>query len=180
MYKRPLGLAYKTLGVGEDATAEEIQAALRARYLECHPDKNPNDPEAGKKFNDIMKARATLRKYHAECQEERRQQEQQAKRSRTQQATDYTAVPGSASAAVGWQVAWQVSYPDSKGVDYWWDCDKHDILTSMGSARGQPDLFHFVHPWSDGRCVTYEADLVRGFVRKTGAKSVRKLRRVFG
>ena len=179
MYKRPLGLAYKTLGVGEDATAEEIQAALRARYLECHPDKNPNDPEAGKKFNDIMEARATLMKYHAEYQEERRQQEQQAKRSRTQQATDYTAVPGSASAAVGWQVAWQVSYPDSKGVDYWWDYDKQDIVTSMESARGQPDLLRFVYPWSGGRCVTYEADLVRGFVGKAGAKSVRKLRRVF-
>ena len=72
MYKRPLGLACKTLGVGEDATAEEIQAAFRARSLECHPDKNPNDPEAEKKFNDIIEARATLMKYDAECQEERR------------------------------------------------------------------------------------------------------------
>ncbi len=178
MCKMLLGLACETLGVAEDATEHEIQTAFRARSLECHPDKNPNDPEAGKKFNDIMEARATLMKYDAEYQEERRQQEQQAKRSRTQQATDYTAVPGSASAAVGWQVAWQVSYPNSKGVDYWWGCDKHDILTSMESARGQPDLFHFVYR-SGGRCVTYEADLVRGFVGKTGAKSVRKLRRVF-
>ena len=114
MCKMLLGLACETLGVAEDATEDEIQAAFRARSLESHPDKNPNDPEAGKKFNDIMEARATLMKYDAEYQEERRQQEQQAKRSRTQQATDYTAVPGSASAAVGWQVAWQVSYPDGK------------------------------------------------------------------
>ena len=64
-------------------------------------------------------------------------------------------------------------------MDYWWDYDKQDIVTSMESARGQPDLFRFVHPWSDGRSVTYEADLVRGFVGKAGAKSVRKLRRVF-
>ncbi len=49
----------------------------------------------------------------------------------------------------------------------------------MGSARGQPDLFRFAYPWSDGRSVTYEADLVRGFVGKAGAKSVRNLRRVF-
>ncbi len=181
MCKMLLGLACETLGVGEDATAEEIQAAFRARSRECHPDKNPNDPEAGKKFNDITEARATLMMFRSRSrqQEERRQQAPQEKRRRTQQATDYTSVPGSASASVGWQVAWQVSYPDSKGLDHWWDYDKQDIVTSMESARGQPDLFRFVYPWSGGRCVTYEADLVRGFVGKAGAKSVRNLRRVF-
>ncbi len=181
MCKMLLGLACETLGVGEDASEEEIQAAFRARSLECHPDKNPNDPEAGKKFNDIIEARATLMMFRSRSrqQEERRQQAPQEKRRRTQQATDYTSVPGSASASVGWQVAWQVSYPDSKGLDHWWDYDKQDIVTSMESARGQPDLFRFVYPWSDGRSVTYGADLVRGFVGKAGAKSVRNLRRVF-
>ena len=181
MCKMLLGLACETLGVGEDATEEEIQAAFRARSRECHPDKNPNDPEAGKKFNDIMEARATLMMFRSRSrqQEERRQQVPQERRRRTQQATDYISVPGSASASVGWQVAWQVSCPDSKGLDHWWDYDKQDIVTSMESARGQPDLFRFVYPWSGGRCVTYEADLVRGFVGKAGAKSVRNLRRVF-
>ncbi len=89
------------------------------------------------------------------------------------------AVPGSASAPVGWQVAWQVSYPDSQGVGYWWDYDKQDIVTSLESARGQTDLIRFVYPWSGGRCVTYEADLVLRVVRKVGADYVRRLRRVF-
>ncbi len=89
------------------------------------------------------------------------------------------AVPGSASAPVGWQVAWQVLCPHSKGVGYWWDCDKQDIGTSLESASVRNVLLRFEYPWSDGRSVTYEADMVRMAVRKDGADYARRLRRVF-
>ena len=79
------------------------------------------------------------------------------------------AVPGSASAPVGWQLAWQVLYPDSKGVGYWWDYDKQDIVTSLESASVRNFLLRFEYPWSDGRSVTYEADMVLMLVRKDGA-----------
>ena len=51
-------------------------------------------------------------------------------------------------------------------------------MTSFESARGQTDLIRFVYPWSDGRSVTYEADMVLMVVRKDGADYARKLRRV--
>ncbi len=40
-------------------------------------------------------------------------------------------------------------------------------------------LLRFEYPWSDGRSVTYEADMVRMVVRKDGADYARRLRRVF-
>ena len=88
-------------------------------------------------------------------------------------------VPGSASAPVGWQVAWQVLCPHSKGVGYWWDYDKQDIVTSLESASEANGLLRFEYPCSDGRSVTYEADTVRMVVRKDGADYARRLRRVF-
>ncbi len=95
------------------------------------------------------------------------------------------AVPGSASAPVGWQLAWQVLYPDSKGVGYWWDYDEQDIVTSLESAKADMVRFvccnvllRFEYPWPDGRSVIYEADMVRILVRKDGADYARRLRRV--
>ena len=84
--------------------------------------------------------------------------------------------PSSASAPVGWQLAWQVLYPDSKDVGYWWDYDKQDIVTSLESASVRNVLLRFEYPWSDGRSVTYEADMVLMVVRKDGADYARRLR----
>ena len=47
---------YGVLGVGRDASPEEIQEAYRQLALEHHPDRNPNDPEASKKFIQIQDA----------------------------------------------------------------------------------------------------------------------------
>jgi|SRR5579871_3196852 len=80
---------YKILGVTKDSTADEIKKAYRKLARQHHPDLNPNNPEAGKRFQQINEANEVLsdpekrKKYdqygkdwkHAEQFEQARQQE---------------------------------------------------------------------------------------------------------
>lgn len=51
---------YKVLGVNKDATADEIKTAYRKLARKHHPDINPNDKEAHKKFQQINEANEVL------------------------------------------------------------------------------------------------------------------------
>lgn len=82
---------YKTLGVPKNASQEDIKKAYRKLARKFHPDVNPNDKEAHKKFQQINEANEVLsdpdkrKKYdqygenwkHADQFEQTRQQQQQ-------------------------------------------------------------------------------------------------------
>jgi DnaJ-class molecular chaperone len=51
---------YTILGVGQDATDEEIKRAYRQLALRHHPDRNPGDKRAEDRFKDVSEAYAVL------------------------------------------------------------------------------------------------------------------------
>ena len=51
---------YAVLGVAKDASAKEIKKAFRKLAGKYHPDKNPGDEEAEKKFKEVNEAHEVL------------------------------------------------------------------------------------------------------------------------
>jgi molecular chaperone DnaJ len=51
---------YKTLGVGKDASEDEIKKAYRKLARQYHPDRNPGDKEAEEKFKEVSAAHDVL------------------------------------------------------------------------------------------------------------------------
>ena len=47
---------YAVLGIGRDATSEEIKKAYRTQAKKYHPDLHPNDPAAAEKMNEVNEA----------------------------------------------------------------------------------------------------------------------------
>lgn len=84
---------YKILGVDKTATEKDIKAAYRKLARKYHPDLNPNDAEANKKFQELNEANEVLtdaekrKKYdqygenwqHADVYEQQARQQQQSR-----------------------------------------------------------------------------------------------------
>ena len=51
---------YEVLGVGRDATLDEIKKAYRKKAIQYHPDKNPGNKEAEEKFKEAAEAYSVL------------------------------------------------------------------------------------------------------------------------
>ena len=51
---------YKILGVGKNATDEEIKKAYRKLARKYHPDRNPGDKQAEERFKEISQAHDVL------------------------------------------------------------------------------------------------------------------------
>lgn len=47
---------YEILGIDKNATDDEIKQAFRRQALKYHPDRNPGNPEAEKKFKEVSQA----------------------------------------------------------------------------------------------------------------------------
>ena len=52
---------YETLGVGRDASAEQLKKAYRGLAMKFHPDRNPGDKTAEQKFKEISEAYDVLK-----------------------------------------------------------------------------------------------------------------------
>ncbi|XP_018575950.1 dnaJ homolog subfamily C member 17 [Anoplophora glabripennis] len=51
---------YELLEIDINSTTTEIKKAYRKKALQCHPDKNPDDPNAAKKFQQLLKVLEVL------------------------------------------------------------------------------------------------------------------------
>lgn len=51
---------YDILGIDKDASQDDVRKAYRKKAQENHPDKNPNDKDAGKKFYQVKVAYEVL------------------------------------------------------------------------------------------------------------------------
>ncbi|CAM9907366.1 unnamed protein product [Chrysoparadoxa australica] len=59
---------YAILGVVNTATEDQIKKSYRKLALKCHPDKNPDNPEAAKQFDKLTRSRDFL--LHAKTRKE--------------------------------------------------------------------------------------------------------------
>lgn len=76
---------YKLVGVEITATEAEIRKSYRKKALECHPDKNPDNPKAAELFHQLQDALAILSDVSARAAYDRMLRAKKASELRIQQ-----------------------------------------------------------------------------------------------
>lgn len=64
--------SYRILNVSPRAGWEEIRSRFRALVYECHPDRNPDDPDAAARFRQVVEAYETIRAARARSRKHHR------------------------------------------------------------------------------------------------------------
>jgi molecular chaperone DnaJ len=143
---------YEVLGVARDASAEELKAAYRKLALQYHPDRNPGDPEAEKRFKEVSEA------YHVLSDPERRAQYDRFGRLQAGAAPDFIDVSemldsvlgdllsnftpfGRSKRAVGRDLRVQVELTlveAAKGVDKTVEFERLCVCDRCGGRGGEP------------------------------------------
>lgn len=100
---------YKTLSVHRHATDDEIKKAFRKAARDTHPDKNPDDPMAKEKFQELQRAYDTLkdqleRSKYDEDNQYHGLPESQRPKPKSKTATRYTS--SSSTGATGATPSW--------------------------------------------------------------------------
>lgn len=77
---------YKVLDLPRSASQDEVKKAYRRKAKEYHPDMHPDDPEAGRKMNEINEAYDQIMnpEKYAQRREQQAAQQQAAKQARQQ------------------------------------------------------------------------------------------------
>ena len=65
------GDPYETLGVSRSASQDVIKRAYRKLAKKYHPDRNPNDPEAERRFKEVQQAYEILSNAESRAQYDR-------------------------------------------------------------------------------------------------------------
>jgi len=112
---------YQTLGVSETASTDEIKKAFRRLAKQYHPDRNPNNPQAGDRFKEINEAHDVL--------------SDAEKRKKYDQLRRYGAFAG----AGGGRGGFGAGGPGGPGAGSAGDADFD--MSDLGSFGGLGDLF---------------------------------------
>lgn len=127
---------YKVLGLRKDASSEDIKKAYRKLARKYHPDLNPNDKEAEKRFKEINEANEVLsdadkRKKYDQYGADWKHAEQYEQARRQQQSHSSETFDGGRSFGEHGQY---YTYTDEEGADF---SDFFSQMFGRGSHGGQ-------------------------------------------
>lgn len=146
---------YNVLGIDKNASQKEIKKAYRKKARKLHPDLNPNDKEAQRKFQEVNEAHQVLsnpekrKKYdqygehwdHADQYEEaKRQQQQQAGASGFDGSagSGFGAGPGSGFGGGGQQYTYTGNFDDDTFSDFF-----EEMFGGQARQHGRGRQAHF-------------------------------------